>query len=315
MSAPTVIRTISDAHSEQAWFGLRREVIDLPVVARFTVRGEPVSKARPRLANGRTYTPEKTVAAEAEMALRFRLAAPGWEPKDDRSFGVIALFFAATRQRRDVDNMTKLILDGLNEVAWKDDDQVIEISARKGYVANKAEARTEVLIYEMPDRKPTLGTITCGHCEEAFDRRAPGDRRKFCSTACANKAKTTRAVKTCGADGCDKPAGKGRAYCCDECRTATTTITRTCLHCGTTFARFRSWATNGSALCSPTCRADYWRKHRAIAARGVCEQCGGTTSKKTYHRCRACVIAGRRSEPSLEIGGTHVVVTLTERTA
>jgi hypothetical protein len=43
--------------------------------------------------------------------------------------------------------MAKVVLDGLNGVAWADDAQVIELSARKGFVEDKQHARIEVLVY------------------------------------------------------------------------------------------------------------------------------------------------------------------------
>jgi Holliday junction resolvase RusA-like endonuclease len=42
--------------------------------------------------------------------------------------------------------MLKLVLDGLNKVAWADDVQVTEVSARKA-LALPGQARTEVAVY------------------------------------------------------------------------------------------------------------------------------------------------------------------------
>ncbi|MCW2899302.1 MAG: RusA family crossover junction endodeoxyribonuclease, partial [Streptosporangiaceae bacterium] len=84
------------------------------VVARFTVDGEPVSKARPRFATkgskNQTYTPQKTRDAEQVVAWKFRATAPGHKPNSEHTYGVTALFVSGTRHRRDVDNMLKLIL-------------------------------------------------------------------------------------------------------------------------------------------------------------------------------------------------------------
>jgi hypothetical protein len=60
---------VNEAADDGASFKLWREVADLPVIARFTVDGEPASKSRPRFtgkgSKKRAYTPEKTSAASA----------------------------------------------------------------------------------------------------------------------------------------------------------------------------------------------------------------------------------------------------------
>jgi len=116
-------------------------------VARFTVNGEPAAKERPRVTARGTYTPDRTQAAEQVIGWMFRQAAPRHQPGPATEYGVTALFLCGTRRRRDVDNMLKLVLDGLNGIAWLDDAQVTEVSARK--VTCAAEARTEVTVYEL----------------------------------------------------------------------------------------------------------------------------------------------------------------------
>jgi len=134
---------------DAAYFGLTRELHKVRVIARFTVDGEPVPKPRHQYTSrgkGHAYNPKKASAAEALVALAFRQSAPGHEIRNDVTYGVSAVFFASTHQRRDVDNLIKLICDGLNGVAWADDVQVEEVSGRRGYDKN---ARTEVMIYEL----------------------------------------------------------------------------------------------------------------------------------------------------------------------
>lgn len=53
-----------------------------------------------------------------------------------------------TRRKLDVDNIAKSVLDGLNGVAYWDDDQVVDLRVRKFKVKNKAEERVEVEIWE-----------------------------------------------------------------------------------------------------------------------------------------------------------------------
>jgi Holliday junction resolvase RusA-like endonuclease/endogenous inhibitor of DNA gyrase (YacG/DUF329 family) len=280
-----------DAHTEAAWFGLAREHTDYPVVARFTVDGEPESKNRARWSphGGRPYTPERTRAAEAKMAWRFKEAARGYEPSKAKSYGVVGLFFAATRQRRDVDNMLKLICDALNGLAWADDSQVNEIAGRKVHVTDKGHARTEVLIYELPPVPPA--TVPCTGCTKPLQTYPSwkGGRR-FCSIECRTQYRQPAPTfcQTCG-----QPTANARKFCSTECQHQGRRVVQPCTVCGTDVERFTSWAKN-RPFCSAECRSGYWREHRAIAAKGTCATCGGSTSKKTYTRCRACVNAGVR---------------------
>ena len=89
---------------------------DWELVAEFEVPGEPVSKARARFSrqNGKTvaYTPERTKTGEQRIAIAYR-AAGGRRCRDtETAFAVHADFLNGTMQRRDVDNMLKLVLDG-----------------------------------------------------------------------------------------------------------------------------------------------------------------------------------------------------------
>lgn len=89
------------------------------------------SKQRPRFGRGgNVYTPKRTMEAEMAVGWRFKQAARGHRVDGDNQFGV-SLVFQGAREGQDVDNMTKLVLDGLNGVCWKDDRQVVEIHARK----------------------------------------------------------------------------------------------------------------------------------------------------------------------------------------
>lgn len=110
----------------------------------FTVPGRPKGKGRPRfVGKGRPpITPKATVAAEKEIATEYRLAArstplmtgtvrltieavfrvPVSWPKDLRT----AAFAGEVEYtgKPDRDNIDKLYMDALNEVAWVDDAQV-----------------------------------------------------------------------------------------------------------------------------------------------------------------------------------------------
>lgn len=174
---------LSDASDGNARFGLTREWTDPILVARFTIAGEPQAKARARhTKGGHSYSPAANRQAEALIGLKFKSATGFAGPDADKAFGVVALFFASTRQRRDVDNMLKLVLDGLNKVAWADDSQVTEISGRKELIDDPGDARTEVAVYELgpvPQR-----TRECERCREVFPVYRSHNGQRFCSAAC-----------------------------------------------------------------------------------------------------------------------------------
>lgn len=122
----------------------------------FTVEGNPVPKARARTVRkgGRTwsFTPkkvanwEKTVKEEAHkhfetpfngpvaLSLAFYLKRPKSRKKDN---------YVMTTP--DLDNLEKAFLDGLNEVAYMDDKQVVVKNAVKRYCVT-GPPRVEVII-------------------------------------------------------------------------------------------------------------------------------------------------------------------------
>lgn len=98
-----------------------------------------VGKARPRLGRGgRTFTPAKTVAFEAAVALAARAAMAG-DPMtggcEVEVYGLAAMPRSWSKRKRaemcgrlhtskpDKDNCLKSVCDALNGVVWRDDAQ------------------------------------------------------------------------------------------------------------------------------------------------------------------------------------------------
>jgi len=111
------------------------------------IPGVPVAKGRPRMTrSGHVYTPKKTLDAEYILAQAWRISG---YPKFQGPVKVRMLFRMPipkswSRKRReaavgvwhtkrpDIDNLIKII-DGLNELAWDDDSQIVVIEAIKIY--------------------------------------------------------------------------------------------------------------------------------------------------------------------------------------
>lgn len=129
------------------------------------IPGAPVPKGRPRVTvrggQARGYTPRRTSDAEA----RIRLAASGCEPMAG-PLRVDAVFVLPRPgrlkparhpggllwcpRRPDVDNLRKLLLDGLSSL-WGDDAQVVCGESVKVYAERGCPARTVVKVQPAGD--------------------------------------------------------------------------------------------------------------------------------------------------------------------
>ena len=130
----------------------------------FTIDGEPVGKARPRMntRTGKAYTPDKTRMYEDYIKLLYRSQVKYYfdgcirltikafygvaksdskKKKEDKLSNILR-----PSKKPDIDNVVKLIADGLNGIAYKDDTQIIEIYATKFY---SDKPRVEVIIEDI----------------------------------------------------------------------------------------------------------------------------------------------------------------------
>ena len=136
---------------------------------KFTVAGEPGAKGRPKFSTAgkyaRAYTPEKTVNYENLVKLMYAEQCKNYRFHDDAQLDlkVIAYFpipkstSKKKRQlmidkkirptaKRDWDNIGKVVSDALNEIAYKDDKQIVDGLVRKFY---SEEPRVVVIIQEV----------------------------------------------------------------------------------------------------------------------------------------------------------------------
>ena len=137
----------------------------------FTVPGKPQGKARartfynPKTKGMSSMTPEKTVLYENLIATCYLQEAGDERFSDDAYLKVrIQAFYeipkSSTKTKKaamaageilpdkkpDIDNIAKAVLDALNEVAYRDDAQAVELQMRKKY---SDRPRLEICIEEL----------------------------------------------------------------------------------------------------------------------------------------------------------------------
>lgn len=123
------------------------------MTVKFTVLGEPRGKQRPRVTRkGNTYTPAETVQYENLVRIEYRRQCGDYRFPDDAALDMrIMAYYAipksASKKKRqemlehrirplkksDWDNVGKIIADSLNEIAYKDDVQIVDGQVRKFY--------------------------------------------------------------------------------------------------------------------------------------------------------------------------------------
>lgn len=136
------------------------------MIAAFVIPGPPVAKGRPRISTrggfARAFTPAKTVNFEGRVGFAGSEAMRGRSPVDGPLALRVDIFLpvpaswskrkqvdalcGTTRPtgRPDVDNFAKAVLDGLNGIVWRDDAQVVSLTATKYYAdAPRVEVRVD----------------------------------------------------------------------------------------------------------------------------------------------------------------------------
>ncbi len=126
---------------------------------KFTVLGEPKGKGRPKFSRRgqyvQTYTPDATVSYENLVKLEYeRQCGTVQFPKDTQLEMRIMAYFSIPKSKSkkvkqlmrdkvlrptkkpDIDNIVKIIADGLNGIAYYDDAQIVDIAVRKFYSEN-----------------------------------------------------------------------------------------------------------------------------------------------------------------------------------
>lgn len=124
------------------------------------VEGKIKGKARPRVFNGRAITPADTVQYEnwvrlcyqeqcgeyLEGSIRARIIAYYKIPKSYSKKRVQAILEGKEQpiKKPDADNIAKIILDSLNDIAFHDDSQIIELTVIKRYTEENERVEFEL---------------------------------------------------------------------------------------------------------------------------------------------------------------------------
>lgn len=130
----------------------------------FTIPGNPVPKARPRVTrSGHAYTPKKTADYEnlVKVYAIKTMAEHGLKPTEEAIrldvqafFHIPASWTKAKKEKAlngdlkhtskiDVDNCIKAVQDAMNGIVYKDDSQIVMVAGSKEYAS---EPRVEVTV-------------------------------------------------------------------------------------------------------------------------------------------------------------------------
>ena len=120
----------------------------------FEIEGKIKGKGRPRFTKFgnfvKTYTPTDTASYENLIKIQFRITCGKWYselPLKMKITAIHGIVKSATKKDRakmlsgellptkkpDADNITKIICDALNGIAYKDDTQVVDLEVKKIY--------------------------------------------------------------------------------------------------------------------------------------------------------------------------------------
>lgn len=120
------------------------------MIIEFIVEGPPVGKARPRVTRKGTFTPAKTKNYEEAVRFIYQTQCNSYMFEGPIGVRIVAFYEipkSYSKKKRDdcinrkiypekkpdIDNIIKIITDSLNDIAYKDDKQVIYTSGLKLY--------------------------------------------------------------------------------------------------------------------------------------------------------------------------------------
>lgn len=111
------------------------------------IAGDPLPAARPRFNGRRCYQSARNVSYRREVEMSARLAMRGQAPMAGALSAAVKLYRRyrpTSRAYGDVDNHLKAIFDGMNQIVFADDAQIVSCLVEK--YQDKASPRAEITI-------------------------------------------------------------------------------------------------------------------------------------------------------------------------
>ena len=132
---------------------------------KFSVPGTPQRKKRVRFGQGRAYTHKDTVNYQSLVKLFFQARCPAWKPQAGPVILDTVAYFPVPKSRTkwfkemcehnevpfvkcpDYDNVSKVVADALNEIAYRDDRQIFDGRSREFY-SNRPRLNVTLTFYD-----------------------------------------------------------------------------------------------------------------------------------------------------------------------
>ena len=124
------------------------------------IRGQPIAKRRPRFFRRGNFVGTYNDQQTEEGRFMLQAKAKWNDPPLEGPIALKCWFWfdfpksmskkkredAVHTKRPDLDNLVKFVKDCLNGIVWKDDSQVVTLTAKKLYDREGEGARTEIII-------------------------------------------------------------------------------------------------------------------------------------------------------------------------
>ena len=117
---------------------------------KIVVTGDAIPAARPRISGRRCYQPKRNMEYRARVQSAAYSAMAGREPMTGELSAVVKLYRRYKTTARvfgDVDNHLKAIFDGMNQIIFKDDAQIVSCLVEKHL--DKVNPRAEVTVQDL----------------------------------------------------------------------------------------------------------------------------------------------------------------------
>lgn len=233
------------------------------LIARCIHPGEPIAKVsngKPRSGarSGRLCAAGTMEQHKQAIAALVAPAVAG-KPDSEWAFGVRAVFYVQTHQRKDVDNMLKVVVDALKRLVFDDDCQVKEMMGWS--LLDCENPRTEFLVYRIQRIDRESGV--CVRCGTAFRKYKSWKSRLYCSQACYFLRSLRGVELSCThcdrkfvrRPACVRDTTSGQHFCSRACKGKYSRRRENCDICGKAIQRPNSWARAGQVrnFCSREC--------------------------------------------------------------